>query len=239
MASTPPIRCGPRPCGCWCRTSSTSSSSPPRRTTATRRASRPCLELLDNQRFARGTMPDRKQLGAVMVRRLKSELPPKCDGSPRFPKRVLEPLEVPYTAEEKADPCRASKQYTEAAAPERRRQRREVRHRVRAADAQEAALLQPGCLCHHAGAAREVAADGQDDEPARPSPPIGILQRQIDRVEEEYADDEHWKRPPTMPWMRPPGCSVNRPAEEAALLKQMREWAATRQGPRRQQSRAS
>src|SRR5438309_2272715 len=59
------------------------------------------LELLDNQRFARGTPPDRKQLNAVMVRRLKSDLPPKWDGSPRFPKRVLEPLEVPYSQEEK------------------------------------------------------------------------------------------------------------------------------------------
>src|SRR5438270_1860398 len=60
------------------------------------------LELLDNQRFSRGTAPDRKQLGAVMVRRMKSELPPKWDGSPRFPRRVLEPIEVAYTAEEKA-----------------------------------------------------------------------------------------------------------------------------------------
>ncbi len=33
------------------------------------------LELLDNQRFARSTTPDRKQLNAVMVRRMKSELP--------------------------------------------------------------------------------------------------------------------------------------------------------------------
>ena len=31
------------------------------------------LELLDNQRFSRGTEPDRKQLDAVMVRRLKSD----------------------------------------------------------------------------------------------------------------------------------------------------------------------
>src|SRR5207244_13155376 len=60
------------------------------------------LELLDNQRFARSTTPDRKQLGAVMVRRMKSELPPKWDGSPRFPRRVLEPIEVPYTDEERA-----------------------------------------------------------------------------------------------------------------------------------------
>jgi hypothetical protein len=60
------------------------------------------LELLDNQRFARGTPPDRKQLDAVMVRRLKSELPKKWDGTDRFPKRVLEPLEVDYTKEERA-----------------------------------------------------------------------------------------------------------------------------------------
>jgi SNF2 family DNA or RNA helicase len=60
------------------------------------------LELLDNQRFARGTLPDRKQLDAVMVRRFKSELPPKWDGSPRFPKRLLDPLEVAYTKEERA-----------------------------------------------------------------------------------------------------------------------------------------
>ena len=59
------------------------------------------LELLDNQRFARSTPPDRKQLNAVMVRRMKSELPPKWDGSPRFPRRVLDPIEVPYTDEER------------------------------------------------------------------------------------------------------------------------------------------
>src|SRR5262245_17491941 len=59
------------------------------------------LELLDAQRFARGVEPDRDQLQAVMVRRLKSELPRKWDGSPRFPARKLEALEVPYTDAEK------------------------------------------------------------------------------------------------------------------------------------------
>lgn len=59
------------------------------------------LELLDNQRFARGVEPDRQQLGAVMVRRLKSELPPEFDGTPRFPKRLVEPIEVDYSQEER------------------------------------------------------------------------------------------------------------------------------------------
>src|SRR5439155_9193773 len=60
------------------------------------------LELMDNQRFARGVWPDRQQLQAVMVRRLKSELPPRWDGTERFPKRDLQPIEVEYTDEERA-----------------------------------------------------------------------------------------------------------------------------------------
>jgi hypothetical protein len=70
------------------------------------------LELLDNQRFARGTSPDRNQLNAVIVRRLKSELPADAYGKPRFPKRRLEPLEVPYTEEEKRIHA-ALRQYTQ------------------------------------------------------------------------------------------------------------------------------
>jgi superfamily II DNA or RNA helicase len=60
------------------------------------------LELVDNRRFSRGIAPDEKQLRAIMVRRMKSELPPRWDGTPRFPARVIEPLEVDYSAEERA-----------------------------------------------------------------------------------------------------------------------------------------
>jgi len=59
------------------------------------------LELLDNQRFARGIEPDRQQLQLVMVRRMKSELPPQFDGTPRFPKRSIQAIEVSYSDEEK------------------------------------------------------------------------------------------------------------------------------------------
>jgi len=59
------------------------------------------LELLDDQRFARGARWDERHLEAVMVRRLKRELPPRFDGTPRFPKRVVDPLEVAYSEEER------------------------------------------------------------------------------------------------------------------------------------------
>ncbi|TVQ42025.1 MAG: helicase [Gloeocapsa sp. DLM2.Bin57] len=58
------------------------------------------LELLDSQRFARGINPDKNQLHQIMIRRLKEDLPPKWDGTPRFPKRCLESLAVAYTDEE-------------------------------------------------------------------------------------------------------------------------------------------
>ncbi|HYF62669.1 MAG TPA: SNF2-related protein, partial [Herpetosiphonaceae bacterium] len=54
------------------------------------------LELLDNQRFARGVTPERSQLQAIMVRRLKAEIH-DWDGRPKFPQRRLDALEVAYT----------------------------------------------------------------------------------------------------------------------------------------------
>jgi superfamily II DNA or RNA helicase len=53
------------------------------------------LELLDDQRFQRGVRPDPRQLAAVMVRRLKTEIV-DWSGKPKFPTRKLAALEVPY-----------------------------------------------------------------------------------------------------------------------------------------------
>lgn len=70
------------------------------------------LELLDNQRFTRVLTPNRNQLDAVMVRRMKSELKLRWDGSRRFAERVVKHLEVPYTDEERQT-HRALQQYSE------------------------------------------------------------------------------------------------------------------------------
>lgn len=70
------------------------------------------LELLDDQRFARGVMPDEKQLHRVMVRRLKTDLVDE-NGEPIYPKRELLPLEVAYTPEER-EVHRLLKDYTES-----------------------------------------------------------------------------------------------------------------------------
>jgi hypothetical protein len=59
------------------------------------------LELLDDQRFARGVKPTDQQLKRAMVRRLKSELPPRWDGKPYFGTRELSYLEVTHSDEER------------------------------------------------------------------------------------------------------------------------------------------
>jgi superfamily II DNA or RNA helicase len=58
------------------------------------------LELLDDQRFARGVAPDRERLARVMVRRLKTDIT-DAEGSRVFPERKLEALEIDYSDEER------------------------------------------------------------------------------------------------------------------------------------------
>ncbi len=59
------------------------------------------LELLDPHRFARGIKPTKEATREVTVRRLKSELVNE-DGTPRFPKRRIVPLEVEHPESERA-----------------------------------------------------------------------------------------------------------------------------------------
>ncbi len=61
------------------------------------------LELLDPQRFARGVKPDPAALRSAVVRRMKDdlrELEPR-EGTPRFPKRIIDKIEVVYPDEER------------------------------------------------------------------------------------------------------------------------------------------
>src|SRR5205085_12134838 len=181
------------------------------------------LELLDNQRFARGTPPDRKQLEALMVRRLKSELPPKWDGSPRFPKRVLEPLEVAYTEEERAIHA-ALRRYSEL------RQARAEDNAEKFATEFVLKTLKKRLFSSPAAFAATLEQHEKSLYTARRSrgearPSFGILQRELDRIEEEYADDGEYDEA-TIDAVDTASRLFSEPSEEElALLKQMKEWA--------------
>jgi len=181
------------------------------------------LELLDNQRFARGTPPDRKQLDAVMVRRLKSELPPKWDGSPRFPKRVLEPLEVAYTKEEQAIHA-ALRKYAEL------RQARCDDNAEKFATEFVLKTLKKRLFSSPAAFAATLEQHEKSLYTARRSrgaerPSLGILQRELDRIEEDYAHDDEYDEATTDAVDTASRLFSEPSDEELALLKQMKEWA--------------
>lgn len=146
------------------------------------------LELLDNQRFARGVTPDPRQLQAVMVRRLKRDIT-KWDGTPRFPPRRLEALEVPYTATERST-YEMLERYTalrRAAASEREQERVATEFvltllKKRFFSSPEAFAR---TLARHR---RTLATGGQHTAAARPS--LDLLRRQIEDLDEDWGDDD-------------------------------------------------
>jgi ERCC4-related helicase len=188
------------------------------------------LELLDNQRFARGVTPDRNQLGTVMVRRLKSELPPRWDGTPRFPQRTLEAIEVGYTPEElriHSTLQRYSKARQEAAADQTEQVATEFVLK----------LLKKRLFSSPEAFAKTLEQHERSLQTARrrtsstiAKPSMGILRRQIEQVDEEFGDDgaadvaaadaveaaTRLFREPT--------------AEEQALLNELRAWAGRARG---------
>ncbi len=182
------------------------------------------LELLDNQRFARGTPPDRKQLDVVMVRRMKSELPPKWDGSPRFPERKLVPLEVAYTGREK-DIHACLKEYAAL-----RAQRARDNTESMATDFVLKTLKKRLFSCPAAFAAtlrqHEKSLQTAKRAKAIRKPSLGVLKREIDRTTEEYADDVDYDEA-TADAVDAASRLFTEPTDkELALLKKMKEWAA-------------
>jgi ERCC4-related helicase len=151
------------------------------------------LELLDNQRFARGVVPNPRQLEAVMVRRLKSEFIDEWDGKPRFPQRRLHVIEVDYSDEERQVHAWL-KEYTALRHANMRDDSERfatefvlklLKKRLFSSPAAFAATL-----AKHVESITAVAQPAK--RPVRPS--MGILRRQLAQIEEEYADDNEYEQ---------------------------------------------
>jgi SNF2 family DNA or RNA helicase len=187
------------------------------------------LELLDNQRFSRGTEPDRKQLDAVMVRRLKTDesFARQWDGTPRFPPRVLNPIEVPYTDEEReihAALRRYTKLRSERATDNTERFATEfvlktLKKRLFSSPASFLATLE-----RHEQSLREAR------KKATAKPSRGVLQREFDRMDEEYADDSEYDEATDDALDSATRLFAEPTDEEQALLKQMKTWTSRARG---------
>jgi superfamily II DNA or RNA helicase len=181
------------------------------------------LELLDDQRFARGVRPREEALREVMVRRLKPELPPRFDGTPRFPVRTLEPITVTYSDEERAAHADLAR-YSE----------------LRIANASTQAetfatefvlkLLKKRLFSSPQAFARTLAKHRETVELARAEKTrsrtsLGVLRSLADRVDESYATEEEYEEAEDE--AQTSSAAVFHPlaAEEKELLDRLRGWA--------------
>ena len=182
------------------------------------------LELLDNQRFARGVSPDRKQLQVVMVRRLKQEMQ-NWDGSPLFPVRQLESIAVDYSAQER-QVHRALREYTEL------RTTGAIDGVEKYATEFVLKLLKKRLFSSPQAFAMTLAqhesslVHSQRRKGGLRSRPVeGILRRQLEQIEEEFADDA-WFESVTEDSIDQ-SSQLFRPlnSEEESLIQQMKQWA--------------
>jgi len=182
------------------------------------------LELLDNQRFSRGTEPDSKQLEVVMVRRLKSDpaFAKKWDGTPRFPPRVLEPVEVPYTDDEREIHA-ALKQYTKLRAGRAKDNTEKFATDFVLKTLKKRMFSCPAAFLATLERHEQSLQTARKKAIAKPS--SGVLQRELDRMDEDYADDTDYDEA-TADALDTATRLFAEPTEaEVALLKQMKKWA--------------
>src|SRR5271169_2951804 len=153
---------------------------------ATRRASRPFWNFSTINRFARAVRPNRAQLEAVMVRRMKSELELRWDGSRRFAKRVVMHLEVTYSASERRTHA-ALQQYATLRAQS-----------ARTAGEQFATefilkLLKKRLFSSPAAFATTLEKHARSLAAAKGAPAGTAWQREIDEADNDFANDEDYE----------------------------------------------
>ncbi|HEX5086034.1 MAG TPA: DISARM system SNF2-like helicase DrmD, partial [Blastocatellia bacterium] len=182
------------------------------------------LELLDDQRFARGTQPDRKQLEAVMVRRLKSSLPPDDLGRPRFPRRVVEALEVDYPEEERRI-HEALREYAKLRGAKATDNSERVATEFVLKTLKKRLFSSPAAFARTLDQHERTLKNAKRRKSAaKPAP--GILQRQIERaVEEEYRIDDEAEDATNDAVDAASLLFQDLTAEESALLNRMKAWA--------------
>jgi superfamily II DNA or RNA helicase len=193
------------------------------------------LELLDNQRFSRGTEPDRKQLEAVMVRRLKSDPGFAFNhlGIRRFPPRILEPIEVPYTDEERevhAALHRYMKLRSERAEGAAERFASEfvlktLKKRLFSCPAAFLATLERHEMTLHTARKRVTG------------PNYRTLQLELDRMDEEYSDDGEYDEATSDALDTATRLFAVPTEEEDLLLQKMKGWAERARGRRDSKAR--
>lgn len=177
------------------------------------------LELLDNQRFARATPINRTQLEAVMVRRMKSELELRWDGTRRFAKRCVKHLEVSYT---EAERC----------AHQKLRRYAELRSQSAATAGEQFAtefvlkLLKKRLFSSPAAFAATLEKHATSVGAGKGDSSGTAWQRQVEEADNDFANDEDYETIALDAVETASRHVTTLAAEEKSLLAQLRQFAA-------------
>jgi len=180
------------------------------------------LELLDPQRFARGVKPDPTALRSAVIRRMKEEIRDlglRDDGTPRFPKRVIDKIVVDYPDDERQIHADLAT-YTQS-----RRKNTASKRNVVAADL-ITLLLKKRLFSSPAAFARTLDAHirtlsssiRRDEDP-------DSLREAYERVEIDYDDDEELEDATNDALRAAARASEITTQEQQALLTRMQRWA--------------
>jgi superfamily II DNA or RNA helicase len=186
------------------------------------------LAMIDPLRFARGVEPDDTAKRDVVIRRMKDSIRTP-DGKPRFPKRVVEALEVTYS-----DTDREAHQLLKEFA-ERRRKRVETDKARRAAVDLATLLLKKRLFSspiafamtmeHYAGTLRKKMATSPAAESSRPTVPAWLEAMEV--AGQEEADDEARTQAEHDQLARVSEIQAVLTEAEDKLLAQLVKWART------------
>ena len=179
------------------------------------------LELLDDQRFSRNILPDEKQLSQVMIRRLKTDLV-DSDGKPLYPKRNLQALSIPFTADERSihrllDAYAKSREQTarDTASTGTKFVNSLLKKRLFSSPVAFASTLERHFATLNAGKV-EQKADAMAER---------ILRKAIQKADEDYADDAQAEAAQEEAIEEATKRAAPLTDEEKRLLNQMRDWA--------------
>jgi superfamily II DNA or RNA helicase len=186
------------------------------------------LELLDEQRFARDVEPDRDQLDAVMVHRLKTEIE-NPDGSKRFPERHLEAIEVAYNDREREAHKKLQQYASVRLATDGRRRgvatafvQKLLKKRLFSCPQAFLDTLQ-----EHLKTLRGI----EKGERSRPTATeVGILRRELEDVAAEEADDEDAELLALEAVATASSYFEDLGDEERSLLRNLEDWATEASG---------
>ena len=182
------------------------------------------MELLDSQRFAREIPPDPKQLNLIMIRRLKRELPPNWDGTPRFPDRILEAIAVPYTDAERAA-NRKLNEYTKLRRDGATNKLEQTATEFVLKLLKKRLFSSPQAFLTTLIKHEESLKKGKNLSKRLAQPTVGLLRRQIEDIEEEFADDDLYEESTSAAIATSTTLWRSLSVQEQNMLSELKAWA--------------